>query len=204
MSPPRDVAPSACPFSERCKRPSGGLTLEGGYPRRLLSKAARIRGRVVLASGFVDARAPHERLIGTAATYTVSVPDRRALAHPGLALLSEKPNFSRPGTPLFSSVGTRTLRRAPVKAFVRTATPIPSGSERGWLCVSVIYDPRLATRATLYACVSWELRPNVHPTVDRADYAPFPTDFAPSSLTPVRFRCFGDLRSPSVLRRAET
>ncbi len=40
--------------SRGVQAPIRGLTLEGGYPRRLLSKVAPHMGQEVLASGFVD------------------------------------------------------------------------------------------------------------------------------------------------------
>ncbi len=138
-----------------------GLTLEGGYLRRPLSKAAPHTGQSSPRVGMFRTGAPYERVAGPVATYTASVPERLALTHPRLALLSKNPNFSRLGTPLFCSVGTRSLRRAPSSHSSRTATPIPSGSKRGWSCVSGIYDPRLAIRGTLHVRMSRELRPAV-------------------------------------------
>ncbi len=100
------------PVLGRCKRQSEPNS-RGPVFSLLAVHAGTHTGKVVLAFGFSDAQGPYERIAGSIATYTVSVPDRRARADPGLGLLSENPHFSGLGNPLLSSTGTRTLRRGP-------------------------------------------------------------------------------------------
>ncbi len=154
MSSPWDVVCSACPFSGLCKGPSGASRSRPGILVACFYRAAPHMGQSSPHVRIWRRTSAYERVAGPFATYMVSVPDRRALAYPGLALLSEKPNLSRLGTTLFSSVGARFLGSALSRHSSRTVTPIPSSTERGWLCVSGIYDPQLATRATIHVRAS--------------------------------------------------
>ncbi len=175
--------------------PIRGLTLEGGYPPRLLPKAAPHTRHSSSRVRICHARAPYERAAGPVATYTASIPDLRALAHPRLAFVSEKSNFSRLGTPLFWSVGRWTIRRAPSRHSSRIATPVPSHSERRWLCVPGIYDPPArylrARSRSRFAAVT----PRAHPPVDGRICAP------PRRLTTRRHR-FRFASGPSVILRS--